>query len=55
MIVGIDSDVLYPLPMQQELHSLIPTSILRTIRSDEGHDGFLLAQDVLGKYIEEFL
>lgn len=55
MVVGIDSDMLYPLQMQQELHALIPSSVMRSIRSDDGHDGFLLAYDQLGAFIDEFL
>lgn len=40
-IVGIDSDILFPLAEQQFLADHIPGSTFRTISSDFGHDGFL--------------
>lgn len=55
MVVGIDNDVLYPLEMQKQLHALIPGSLLRVIRSKEGHDGFILAHDQSGVFLDEFL
>ena len=54
-VLGIDSDVLYPLSEQEELAEHIPDSQLRVIRSNEGHDGFLLEQDQVGGYIVDFL
>jgi len=44
-VIGIDSDVLYPLEMQEFLCSKIPSAVFETVWSDEGHDGFLLEQD----------
>ena len=55
MIMCIESDLLYPMYIQRELHSLIPSSVLQTIHSDDGHDGFLLALDQVGLLIKEFL
>eukprot|EP00959_Pyramimonas_sp_CCMP1952_P373560 7823523-Pyramimonas_sp.AAC.1 len=54
-IIGIDSDVLYPISEQQELARMLPNSELHTIRSDQGHDGFLLEQDQIGELIRSFL
>jgi homoserine O-acetyltransferase len=54
-VLGIDSDVLYPLSEQEELVEHIPNSELKVIRSDEGHDGFLLAQDQVARHIVDFL
>ena len=55
MVVGIDSDVLYPIHEQEYLQKHIPGAELRVIKSEEGHDGFLLEQDQLGKCINEFI
>ena len=54
-MIGIDSDVLYPLSEQQDLAELFPQAKLSVIRNDDGHDGFLLAQDAIGPLISEFL
>lgn len=53
LIVGIDSDVLYPLE-QRELANLIPNSILKWINSPHGHDAFLINMDVLNDFIIQF-
>mmetsp|Transcript_58169 Transcript_58169/g.142220 ORF Transcript_58169/g.142220 Transcript_58169/m.142220 type:complete len:547 (+) Transcript_58169:269-1909(+) len=54
-VMGIDSDVLYPLSEQEELAEHMPKAELKVIRSDDGHDGFLLEQDQVGKHIVNFL
>jgi homoserine O-acetyltransferase len=55
LVMGIDSDVLYPLEEQKELVRLFPNSHLNIIHSDAGHDGFLLEQEQVGGLIAEFL
>jgi len=55
LVLGIDSDVLYPLYEQRELADLFPNGTLGVIESEEGHDGFLLEQEQVAKYIVEFL
>lgn len=55
LVMGIDSDVLYPLWEQEELATLLPNSIFRVIRSDAGHDGFLLEQEQVSAHITTFL
>ena len=45
LVLGIRSDVLYPLNEQEELHQYLGNSEFHVIESDEGHDGFLLAQE----------
>jgi homoserine O-acetyltransferase len=55
-VLGIDSDRLYPLRLQEELVELIPTATsLHVISSLVGHDGFLLEVDQIGKVVEEAL
>jgi homoserine O-acetyltransferase len=55
-VLGIDSDRLYPLRLQEELVELIPTaSSLHVISSVVGHDGFLLEVDQIGKVVGEAL
>lgn len=55
LVLGIDSDVLYPLQEQQELASLLPNSQLYVVHSDDGHDGFLLEQEQVAAHITRFL
>ena len=57
MVIGIESDVLYPITEQQFLHQHIRDAQLLSIASDFGHDGFLLEYEkietALSKFIEE--
>ena len=55
VIMGIDSDVLYPLREQEELHALLPQSEFHVIRSPHGHDGFLLEQEAVENALTAFL
>lgn len=55
LVLGIDSDVLYPLREQEELAAAMPQGELRVVSSREGHDGFLLEQQQVGGAISEFL
>ena len=50
-VVGIDSDRLYPLRLQQELADLIPTADLTTVSSPYGHDGFLIEVEAVTEAI----
>eukprot|EP00584_Thalassiosira_punctigera_P009057 CAMPEP_0172528924 /NCGR_PEP_ID=MMETSP1067-20121228/3138_1 /TAXON_ID=265564 ORGANISM="Thalassiosira punctigera, Strain Tpunct2005C2" /NCGR_SAMPLE_ID=MMETSP1067 /ASSEMBLY_ACC=CAM_ASM_000444 /LENGTH=544 /DNA_ID=CAMNT_0013312903 /DNA_START=637 /DNA_END=2271 /DNA_ORIENTATION=+ len=54
-VMGIDSDVLYPLREQEELVRGMPHAELKIIHSDAGHDGFLLEQDQVAAHIKSFL
>ena len=54
-VLGIDSDVLYPLREQEELAQWMPNAELKIIHSDAGHDGFLLEQDQVAAHIKSFL
>ena len=55
MVMGIQSDILYPLHEQEELSAHIPKCDFRIIRTMNGHDGFLLEQDQVGEHLEWFL
>lgn len=55
LVVGIDSDVLFPLSEQQFLINHIPGAELAVISSLFGHDGFLLEYDQLSSHIFSFL
>ena len=55
LVMGVNSDVLYPLHEQEELVKMIPNASLTIIDSDDGHDAFLLAQDQVGDGITHFL
>jgi homoserine O-acetyltransferase len=51
-VAGIDSDRLYPLPLQEELARLLPgDGPVRLIESASGHDGFLLEVDQVGDVV----
>lgn len=54
-IVGIDSDVLYPIAEQIFLAKHLPHAELHTITSTYGHDGFLLEQNQLDRIIRNVL
>ncbi|MCU1362247.1 MAG: metX [Acidimicrobiaceae bacterium] len=55
-VIGIDSDRLYPLRLQEELVRLTPKAEpLHVISSDVGHDGFLLEIDQISKIVGESL
>ena len=57
-VMGIDSDVLYPITEQKELYGLLKNSAKKSfveVNSDAGHDGFLLEQEQVGSAIKTFL
>ncbi|OEU18979.1 homoserine O-acetyltransferase [Fragilariopsis cylindrus CCMP1102] len=54
-VLGIDSDVLYPLCEQEEIVEHMPNSELKIIHSNDGHDGFLIEQDQVNRCVVDFL
>ena len=54
-VLGIDSDVLYPISEQEEIVENVPNAHLKIINSFDGHDGFLLEQDQVATNIIDFL
>lgn len=55
LVIGIDTDVLFPLEEQALLTRYIPRSQLEVIHSDYGHDGFLTEAAPVGRLLEPFL
>jgi homoserine O-acetyltransferase len=57
VVGGIDSDRLYPLWQQRQLAELLPDARggLRVLRSDVGHDGFLVERDQVFDLVTEAL
>lgn len=55
LIIGIDSDLLYPVSEQRVLERYIPNAKLKVVTSSHGHDGFLLEQREIGELIVQFL
>jgi homoserine O-acetyltransferase len=55
LVIGLQSDLLFPLSEQQFLADHIQGAQLTVIDSDYGHDGFLLEAAAIGKAIKEFL
>lgn len=51
LVVGIDSDVLYPLSEQQELVAHLPHATLELLSSPHGHDAFLIELDALSDLV----
>lgn len=54
LVIGVSSDLLYPVNEQKELSLFISDSIFKEIESIHGHDGFLIEQDQLSGFIEKF-
>ena len=54
LVVGITSDVLYPIVEQQELATLLPNGVYKEIDSDEGHDAFLIEFPKMVRIFKEF-
>ncbi len=57
VVGGIDTDRLYPLHQQAQIAALIPTTVdgLRVVRSELGHDGFLVEHERVFALVEETL
>lgn len=51
LVVGIDSDVLYPLSEQRELAAHLPRATLEVLEAPHGHDAFLIEREALNRRI----
>ena len=54
LVIGVTSDVLFPINEQQTLAKYIPNAIYHEIDSLYGHDGFLIETAQLSKQIKQF-
>jgi homoserine O-acetyltransferase len=55
LVIGITSDVLYPITEQEYLQKKILGAELLTISSDFGHDGFLLEYEKIETALKRFI
>jgi homoserine O-acetyltransferase/O-succinyltransferase len=55
LIIGLESDVLYPIGEQRYLQKNIPGAQLLSIPSDFGHDGFLLEYERIEAALKKFI
>ncbi len=55
LLIGIDSDILIPPDEQKYLAEHIPNAVYRELKSEYGHDGFLIEQPTIRKFLEEFI
>ena len=54
LVVGIDSDVLYPLAEQELLAEHLPLAELHVLHAPYGHDSFLITTDPLNAAVRSF-
>ncbi|KAF2670355.1 homoserine O-acetyltransferase [Microthyrium microscopicum] len=55
LVVGVSSDVLFPVAEQKHIVDVLPEAKLRILQSRNGHDGFLLEFEELNRLIIEHL
>lgn len=54
LVVGIDTDMLYPIEEQKELAGLLPTGEYAEITSPYGHDAFLIEFEQINRLVHSF-
>ncbi len=54
LIIGISSDVLFPVNEQEIMGENIPNAKLEIIKSNFGHDGFLIEEEAVAEKIKAF-
>ncbi|KAG0202642.1 homoserine O- acetyltransferase [Mortierella sp. GBA30] len=55
LVIGIETDVLYPLTELQAMNALLPNSEMVTIKTPEGHDAVLLEYEQINDAIVTFM
>jgi len=55
LVIGVNSDVLFPPSEQQFIANHIPQAQYQELNSLYGHDGFLIEIDQLSQYIRDFI
>jgi len=54
LVIGVDTDLLYPTYEQNELAEFIPNSTYKEISSSHGHDAFLIEFNQINDYLKSF-
>lgn len=54
LVIGIDTDILYPLDEQQELAEHMPNARLAVLSSPHGHDAFLIERETVNSLVLEW-
>ena len=55
LVLGIDTDVLYPLEEQEELAAYLPDATLQIIEAEHGHDSFLIAFEQIDEVLRPWM
>ena len=55
MVIGISSDIIFPVSEQIYLYRHIPSATIRLLSSDFGHDGFLVEHEKLNAILKPFI
>lgn len=55
LVVGVGTDLLFPVQQQILIAQCLPEATFTELQSDDGHDGFLLEFETLGKLIKDHL
>ncbi len=55
LVIGIDTDILFPTQEQQELANWIPNGLFVSVHSKYGHDGFLTEANAIAELLNDFL
>lgn len=55
LVVAIDSDRLFPVPLSAQIAEGVPAAELRVLSSPIGHDGFLVPSEELAEWISDLL
>jgi homoserine O-acetyltransferase/O-succinyltransferase len=55
LVIGIESDLLFPKEEQEFLSKNIPRADLKILHSNFGHDGFLLEHEAINELLVDFL
>jgi homoserine O-acetyltransferase len=55
LVLGVQTDILYPVHEQEELTRLLPNAELQVLDAPQGHDAFLIELDDLSERVTEWL
>jgi homoserine O-acetyltransferase/O-succinyltransferase len=54
LVIGIDTDILYPVDEQRELARHMPNARLAVLASQHGHDAFLIERDAVSRIVAQW-